>query len=94
MAIYPTEALTCRSPNGETASRFAFPPSWSKRSDLKEGDEIEIHVADGRQFGVARKPGRDALLNRLRAYRGRLPADFKFDRDEANARCPASSASG
>jgi hypothetical protein len=23
---------------------------------------------------------------RLRAFRGRLPADFKFDRDEANAR--------
>ena len=61
---------------------------------LKEGDEIEIHVADGRQFGIARKPGRDALLNRLRAFRGRLPADFKFDRAEANARCPASSASG
>jgi antitoxin MazE len=50
---------------------------------LKEGDEIEIHVADGRQFGIARKPGRDALLNRLRAFRGRLPADFKFDRGEA-----------
>ncbi|MBA4033472.1 MAG: AbrB family transcriptional regulator [Bradyrhizobium sp.] len=53
---------------------------------LKEGDEIEIHVADGRQFGVARKPGRAELLKRLRAFRGRLPADFKFDRDEANAR--------
>ena len=26
---------------------------------LKEGDEIEIHVANARQFGVARKPGRD-----------------------------------
>ena len=52
---------------------------------LKEGDEIEIHVADGRQF-VARKPGRDELLKRLRAFRGRLPADFRFDRDEANAR--------
>jgi len=25
---------------------------------LKEGDEIEIHVADERNFGVARKPGR------------------------------------
>ena len=24
---------------------------------LKEGDEIEIHVTDGRRFGVARKPG-------------------------------------
>jgi antitoxin MazE len=53
---------------------------------LKEGDEVEIHVADRKNFGVARKPGRDELLKRLRAFRGRLPADFKFDRDEANAR--------
>jgi antitoxin MazE len=53
---------------------------------LREGDEIEIHVVDGRQFGVARRPGRDELLKRLRAFRGRLPPDFKFDRDEANAR--------
>ncbi|WP_407146661.1 AbrB/MazE/SpoVT family DNA-binding domain-containing protein [Bradyrhizobium sp. ORS 86] len=53
---------------------------------LKEGDEIEIHVADERNFGVARKPGREELLARLRTFRGRLPADFKFDRDEANAR--------
>jgi antitoxin MazE len=54
--------------------------------ELKEGDEIEIHVAGSRQFGLARKPRRDELLGRLRAFRGRLPADFKFDRDEANAR--------
>jgi antitoxin MazE len=54
--------------------------------DLKEGDEVEIHVAGSKNFGVARKPARDALLKRLRAFRGRLPADFKFDRDEANAR--------
>jgi antitoxin MazE len=53
---------------------------------LKEGDEIEIHVAGSRQFGIARKPGRDDLLKRLRGFRGRLPPDFKFDRDEANAR--------
>ena len=53
---------------------------------LREGDEIEIHVAGARQFGVARKPERADLLKRLRALRGRLPADFKFDRDEANAR--------
>jgi len=53
---------------------------------LKEGDEIEIHVADAREFGVTRKPTPDELLKRLRAFRGRLPADFKFDRDEANAR--------
>ena len=53
---------------------------------LEEGDEIEIHVAGVRQFAVARKPGREELLKRLRSFRGRLPADFKFDRDEANAR--------
>jgi antitoxin MazE len=53
---------------------------------LKEGDEIEIHVAERRQFKIARKPGRDELLKRLRAFRGRLPPDFKFDRDETNAR--------
>jgi antitoxin MazE len=53
---------------------------------LKEGDEIEIHIATAREFGVARKPSRQDLLNRLRAYRGRLPRDFKFDREEANAR--------
>lgn len=53
---------------------------------LREGDEVEIHVADARLFGIARKPGREKLLERLRAFRGRLPADFKFDRDEINAR--------
>jgi antitoxin MazE len=54
--------------------------------ELKEGDEIEIHIADERDFAVARKPSRDDLLKRLRAFRGRLPPDFIFDRDEANAR--------
>jgi antitoxin MazE len=53
---------------------------------LKEGDEIEIHAAGAREFGVARKPGREDFLKQLRTYRGRLPRDFKFDREEANAR--------
>ena len=53
---------------------------------LREGDEIDIHVAGEREFAVARKPSRQDFLNRLRAYRGRLPRDFKFDREEANAR--------
>jgi antitoxin MazE len=53
---------------------------------LKEGDDIEIQIADSRLLGVARRPGRDEFLKRLRAFRGRLPADFKFDRDEANVR--------
>jgi antitoxin MazE len=54
--------------------------------ELKEGDEIEIAVADSRRFNVSRKASREELLKRLRAFRGRLPDDFKFNRDEANAR--------
>jgi len=63
-----------------------LPASVVDALDLKEGDDVEITVSSARQFGVSRKPGRDELMKRLRAFRGRLPADFKFDRDEANAR--------
>ena len=63
-----------------------LPAAVVEALQLKAGDEIEIHVASAREFAVARKPGRAELLKRLRAFRGRLPADFKFDRDEANAR--------
>ena len=51
-----------------------------------DDDAVEIHVAGEREFGIARKPTRTDLLNRLRAFRGRLPVDFKFDRDDANGR--------
>jgi antitoxin MazE len=53
---------------------------------LKAGDEIEIRVAGAREFAVARKPSRDDLLKRLREFRGLIPADFVFDREEANER--------
>lgn len=54
--------------------------------DLKEGEEIELHVTGARSLEVARKPAPQDLLARLRKYRGRLPPDFKFDRLEANER--------
>lgn len=53
---------------------------------LEEGDEIEIQVAGKRAFEINKRPGTKALLERLRKFRGRLPADFKFDRLEANER--------
>lgn len=53
---------------------------------LEEGDEIEIQVAGKRAFEINKRPGAKALLDRLRKFRGRLPADFKFDRLEANER--------
>ena len=53
---------------------------------LREGDDVQVHVLDTRDFAISRKPSRDELLKRLRDFRGRLPADFKFDREDANAR--------
>jgi antitoxin MazE len=63
-----------------------LPAAVVEALQLKEGDEIEIKVADERVFAVARKPGREDWLERLRAFRGRMPEDFKFDRDDASAR--------
>ena len=63
-----------------------LPAAVVEALQLKPGDEIDVRVAGERAFGVARKPQRQDFLNRLRAFRGRLPPDFKFDRDEANAR--------
>ncbi len=53
---------------------------------LQEGDDIEIVVAGERSFEIRKVPEARELLARVRAHRGRLPADFKFDRIEASAR--------
>ncbi len=53
---------------------------------LKAGDDIQIEVAGRKAFEISKKPGARALLAQLRKFRGRLPADFRFDRLEANQR--------
>lgn len=53
---------------------------------LNEGDDIEVRVAGARTFEVKKRPGSNELLARLRRFRGKLPADFVFDRDEAHGR--------
>ena len=53
---------------------------------LKEGDKLEIQVAGSKAFEVTKAPNSRELLARLRKYRGRLPASFKFDRLQANER--------
>lgn len=63
-----------------------LPVGVVEKLGLKEGDEVEIEVGGQRSFHVHRKPSPEALLMRIREFRGRLPADFKFDRDDANAR--------
>lgn len=63
-----------------------LPASVVEALGLKEGDDIEIHVAGARELGISKSPARGELLRRLRKYRGNLPADFKFDRLETHER--------
>lgn len=53
---------------------------------LKEGDQIEIRIADTRTFDVSRDNSRQAALERIRKLRRPLPPGFTFDREEANER--------
>ena len=54
---------------------------------LKEGDQVEVEVANARTLSVQRSDAGDRqALARLRKLRGKLPSDFRFDRLEANAR--------
>lgn len=63
-----------------------FPASLVQALDLKEGEEIDLHLVGTRSFEVVKKPSVHELLTRLHQFRGRLPSDFHFDRLEANER--------
>ena len=63
-----------------------LPASVVQALDLKEGEEIDLHVAGERSFEVSKRANAKELLTRLHAFRGRLPQDFHFDRLEAHLR--------
>ncbi|SMO97621.1 AbrB/MazE/SpoVT family DNA-binding domain-containing protein [Paracoccus laeviglucosivorans] len=52
---------------------------------LQAGDQVQIEAAPGR-LTVARPRSTDDILADLDRFRGRLPGEFRFDRDAANAR--------
>lgn len=49
---------------------------------VKEGDDLSIGVAESGVVFVDEKQQRKAWLESLRKYRGRMPAGFKFNREE------------
>ena len=63
-----------------------LPSAVVEALELKEGDEIEIHVASAHDFEVRRDQTRDRALEIIQRLRRPFPPDFKFDRDEANER--------
>ena len=63
-----------------------LPAAVVEALELSDGDDIEVQVSAPRVFAVKKKPGPSEFLHRLRKFRGRLPADFVFERDAANER--------
>ena len=64
-----------------------IPAAVAQALELKEGDDIEILVAEPRVFAIrTRAAAQTDFLEKVRRFRGRIPADFIFDREEANAR--------
>jgi antitoxin MazE len=63
-----------------------LPAAVVEALELREGDEVEVHVAGERAFDIDRDRSREGALARIRAFRKKLPADWKFEREEANAR--------
>ncbi|WP_315806600.1 MULTISPECIES: AbrB family transcriptional regulator [unclassified Bradyrhizobium] len=55
--------------------------------DLKEGDELTVISVRKEEAGIesSEERKRRAIQN-MRARQWTLPSDYKFDRDEANAR--------
>jgi antitoxin MazE len=53
---------------------------------LKPGDELELVAAEGSTLRLAKDERREQALAAIRARRWPLPPDYRFDRDEANAR--------
>ena len=53
---------------------------------LELGQELDVRVQYDGSLRIARKIPPEEALAGLRKYRGRMPADYKFDREEANAR--------
>lgn len=63
-----------------------FPAGLVQAIDLKEDDEIDLHLVGARFLEAVKRPSTKELLARSHRFRRRLPAAFHFDRLHANER--------
>ena len=64
-----------------------IPKDVARELDIKEGDDVHLHSLDiGEIALITQKQRRAAALARLKELAVDFPPDYKFDREEANAR--------
>ena len=64
-----------------------IPADVARSLGLKEGDNVDLCALDADQVAViSERQRREEAIKRIREFRGWMPVDYVFDRDEANAR--------
>jgi len=64
-----------------------IPADVATALELKEGDEIELRRGESLAIELVRSASRRERIEKLRdILKDTLPEDFKFNREEANAR--------
>ena len=67
-----------------------LPAALVQQLGISEGDELLVLPAARRGgapvLKVSREPSKSERLQAMRRYRAAMPAGFRFDREEANAR--------
>ena len=63
-----------------------IPRGVAEALGVKEGDEVTLVPGEARALKLDRQLRREEALEGIKALKRPLPADWKFDRDEANAR--------
>ncbi|WFS01424.1 AbrB/MazE/SpoVT family DNA-binding domain-containing protein [Rhizobium tumorigenes] len=63
-----------------------IPSSVVDALDLKEGDDISVSISNDRAVEIERDDRRLKALERIKSFGVKLPVDWKFDRNDANAR--------
>ncbi len=63
-----------------------LPKALVQALKLKVGDHVQVVAADAGKLEIARDDSRERALEAIRARRWSLPADYRFDREEANRR--------
>jgi len=76
-----TEIVVARVAKWGDGLALRLPSDFVQALSLREGDEVEIRTLVSRDCHRT-----EELMAELRTFRGRLPVDFKFARDEATPR--------
>ncbi len=63
-----------------------LPQPVIKELDLKVGDDIDITLNELGAFSISKQSARELALTRIKSRSFELPLDYRFDREEANAR--------